>query len=900
MVAGDSASAPYDPNKLGEHIESYLDVRDVYAALGKFLHEVFDRTCRQIDPLAAVSHRTKWPASFAEKCVRWRYSAPLTEMYDLCGTRAIMTSPEGVQRVKALIRDHLTVRSSEDRAERLAADKFGYLSVHFIVTVPLDIENPPMNVEPHEGESVRKPLVLTDAERKLRDALLTAIEDAAKKQNREGFAVPLVAEIQVRTQLQHAWADAFHDRAYKTKFKVPRRYEREVSRLAAVLEEADVSLARVARALDAYQIDYGAYSSRKEMEAELQTLKLLFDAEKLKNERPEHALRIAKVAKALGDWSQVADVTGLVLQSQPARKRLELLVENGNAQCRAEGGNVAAGQKALELALADPGLVSGEIRARALAWLARSERQQGREDDARRHASEACNLDPTNPYHLKAFVESELAAQGTADVTKLVRLASGEIQRAIATCREHAEVRAELPYAYFALGFFLLLIDGDIEALPTYAKGIASSGTAHPIADELKTVDLLLNRLGPKAIPKLGDVRLLLLLGATGRATKPDEKETYRSALRATFSRIQHRSSGKPVDVDKDLQLSEKEPVVMLVGGAAHADVTKLAGYEAILGDAFESFSGVVFCGGTQQGIPGCLGRVAAKQGGHRRLDLVAYVPKNLPSDATLDQSYRHFEIDGASHFSYREALQSWAHILVAGIAPETVRVLGINGGVISRLEYYVGLALGATVGLVANSGREAAALLNEEPWWPARRVFELPEDGATARAYLYSGEYPVPGSKEEFAYERAAERVHDLYNRDNPPMATPWAAVEKDFKVSSRHQVQYAPFILKACGFDVRPRTDASGLIPGSDFFKSRDEVDRMAKLEHGRWNLERFAQGWRWGEKTDKAAKIHKDLVPWEKLDETERGKDRQAVLHFPEVLWEAGFEVFRKGDK
>ena len=73
------------------------------------------------------------------------------------------------------------------------------------------------------------------------------------------------------------------------------------------------------------------------------------------------------------------------------------------------------------------------------------------------------------------------------------------------------------------------------------------------------------------------------------------------------------------------------------------------------------------------------------------------------------------------------------------------------------------------------------------------------------------------------------------------------------------------------------------------------------MAAMEHGRWNIERLRDGWRPGKPRDDAKKIHDCLVPWAELsDDPETGVkkyDRQAVLKFPEILAQAGLEVFRR---
>ena len=68
------------------------------------------------------------------------------------------------------------------------------------------------------------------------------------------------------------------------------------------------------------------------------------------------------------------------------------------------------------------------------------------------------------------------------------------------------------------------------------------------------------------------------------------------------------------------------------------------------------------------------------------------------------------------------------------------------------------------------------------------------------------------------------------------------------------------------------------------------------LAEMEHGRWNVERLMQGWRFGEKKDSVKKISPYLVPWEELSEEIKGYDIDGVKNLPKVLKEAGLEVYQ----
>jgi hypothetical protein len=79
------------------------------------------------------------------------------------------------------------------------------------------------------------------------------------------------------------------------------------------------------------------------------------------------------------------------------------------------------------------------------------------------------------------------------------------------------------------------------------------------------------------------------------------------------------------------------------------------------------------------------------------------------------------------------------------------------------------------------------------------------------------------------------------------------------------------------------------------SDF--TDDEVERMAEMEHGRWNVERLRDSWRYGKVRDDSRKIHNYLVSWKDLDEGIKHDDRKAVRACPAILAKAGLEVRRR---
>jgi hypothetical protein len=75
---------------------------------------------------------------------------------------------------------------------------------------------------------------------------------------------------------------------------------------------------------------------------------------------------------------------------------------------------------------------------------------------------------------------------------------------------------------------------------------------------------------------------------------------------------------------------------------------------------------------------------------------------------------------------------------------------------------------------------------------------------------------------------------------------------------------------------------------------------LDQLAMMEHERWMQAKLDAGWRHGRKTDKQAKVHSALLPWDELPKREKDKDRVMVREIPRILAKAGYTVARLGQK
>ena len=170
---------------------------------------------RQIETLVArgnvtlafpVETRVKTWQSISDKQRRRAIQLrSVTDLHDLCGLRVVTLFVRDAELVAEQVAAQFTVIAEEDTAIRLREDRFGYSSIHLVVTVPKEWE-----------------------------ALPTFADLAG-----------LRAEIQVRSVAQHLWATASHALQYKHEAAVPPPIRRSLARVSALLEVVDLELTRV-------------------------------------------------------------------------------------------------------------------------------------------------------------------------------------------------------------------------------------------------------------------------------------------------------------------------------------------------------------------------------------------------------------------------------------------------------------------------------------------------------------------------------------------------------------------------------------------------------------------------------------------------------------------------------
>jgi ppGpp synthetase/RelA/SpoT-type nucleotidyltranferase len=678
---------------LAEHAARYAKARPLYESYAELLEEILKAATKRLAPLAIVNSRAKSLSSFAEKILRKpaKYPDPVQDMTDLAGVRVIARLRSEVEAICGFLEERFEIdrENSIDASERLEPTEFDYRSVHYIVS-------------PTRG---------VDYGVTLPDELYGA-----------------KAEVQVRTMAEHAWADFAHDLSYKGAFSPPEEWQRELAGFAAQLEAVDRGFSRLEEGLRRYATSYGKYLRPAAVREELARLEVLLPYDP---ESAALAARAGKLAMVLEDWPRaITLMSAHVKRDELGATDHTLLRDLGVALCKLhkahpESEAFRVGQHYLEAAAqqtpADPdasaalgGTWRAVAKARAdLGEVAAAAYAEAQERECYRRAAD---IDPGDPYAVGNHLECQLR-EDPARLTLLRPL----LREAMVRCREHIAVGINLPWAWYELGRFHLLEGHPYKSLEAYAKALLTSSNGWMAETSLGSLARL-SAVGGR-LDGYEWARRLLLLGWA-----------------ALSSSLEARAEVEELASPGCAPLTP--PIVIVAGGTDARVQAQIASYAALLREVFSDFRGTIVSGGTREGVSGLVGDLGAAL--PDRIHTVGYLPRSVPADATVDthrSRYHELRRTSGEGFSPLEPLQSWIDLLALKIEPADVRVLGINGGPIAAAEYRIALALGATVGVIDGSGREAERLADDPHWRASERLARLPPEARVVQEFLSPAE---------------------------------------------------------------------------------------------------------------------------------------------------------------
>ncbi|MCI0601534.1 NAD-binding protein [bacterium] len=137
---------------------------------------------------------------------------------------------------------------------------------------------------------------------------------------------------------------------------------------------------------------------------------------------------------------------------------------------------------------------------------------------------------------------------------------------------------------------------------------------------------------------------------------------------------------------------------------------------------------------------------------------------------------------------------------------------------------------------------------------------------------------------------EYVEKRMREGFKPEDARAVVPWEQLPEDLKESNRKQAEDIGSKLRAIGCDIVT------LVDGEDFQFTTEELERLATMEHDRWNREKLEQGWKYGSVKNAETKETPYLVDYNQLTEEIKDYDRNAVRQIPQLLARIGFQIYR----
>lgn len=235
---------------MSEILIEYDEHKEIFESYALSLQSLLNTLVRDAGiSVHTLESRVKNRKSLDAKIVKKDKYKSINDITDIVGVRIISHYANDVDKIAEIVEEEFLVdkENSIDKRATLEPDRFGYLSLHYIIN-------------------------LNDKRTKLKEY--------APYKN-------IKAEIQIRSILQHAWAEIEHDIGYKSSNELPNEVRRYFSRLAGLLELADDEFVKIRKSITARQEEV---------------------ADAIKDGHSDVSLDVVSLAEFLNQSTEIADI----------------------------------------------------------------------------------------------------------------------------------------------------------------------------------------------------------------------------------------------------------------------------------------------------------------------------------------------------------------------------------------------------------------------------------------------------------------------------------------------------------------------------------------------------------------------------------------------------------------
>lgn len=215
-----------DLNKI---LIQYEEKSPLYSSFSLKVEKILTKLCKNFSIHQIIS-RIKTKESLVQKVIKKNKYEKLDDITDVLALRIITYFEDDISKIEEILNKEFKIdwENSIDK-RNIEIDKFGYRSVHYI-------------------------LQLND--RRAQTAGYAEYKD-------------IKFEIQIRSILQHSWAEIEHDLGYKSFTEIPQKAKRTFYRVAALLEQADIEFTKLKKEIQDFENTISKNLKSKEKSIEI-------------------------------------------------------------------------------------------------------------------------------------------------------------------------------------------------------------------------------------------------------------------------------------------------------------------------------------------------------------------------------------------------------------------------------------------------------------------------------------------------------------------------------------------------------------------------------------------------------------------------------------------------------
>ena len=453
--------------------------------------------------------------------------------------------------------------------------------------------------------------------------------------------------------------------------------------------------------LKGHELGFKLYQDFQQRYQEVEKLKEDFNNAQDKNEKVNLALNIAKIYTGMEDWEASVNILKELIKEE---KNIDVIYEIKGRILRELGISMTKlhkdsymeyerGREYLKKAIELNPKDFYAYSSFGSTWKHINKKR------AYQYYLKALEITPKNSYPLINAILLRLALKKKI---KSIKKFKKYIDIAIQERLIQVSKSEDIPWAFFDLGTLYLLRGNIKSSLNYYLLAIRDSPDIWTINTTIKTLDIAYEM--HTQIPGMEKVRTLLLLGMGFFLKKLKKEETQMwQYLITELNKYGFKRNDPPL----------KDSIIILAGGVNNIEERKLKDYFKIFKESFKEFKGELICGCQVEKINEFVSNFYTMM---PNISIYYYNPfrENL-NDTSIKLVYQIPKED--LDLNYNIIFSYWFDVLNSLSNPNDIKMLCLNGGDFSSLEYRLAIAFGVSVGIVKESGVATMDLINDNQW---------------------------------------------------------------------------------------------------------------------------------------------------------------------------------------